>query len=482
MKKQLLLLLVFLQGINSVAQNRPPHRDFIEEGKVWTVGKFEKHKTEPVEIREYYFGGDTIINNTECKKMMCRKTVNGQVQSETLVESLFERGCKVGFFRGTKRFWLFDFSFEKKGSVLLCRAGDDYNPAIVGLNDAMTSCVNEDTEECTIHGRPCWIFLYQDDWQDYSYRLNYSIDGIGSVYAPDIGLHTNHPDFSYRLLECRVNDEVIYTQEDDPVAFVDSVANAEAGLDTLKYVPFVEKGKTWLVTYSDNHGSTPVYGTDTYYFDGDTIVHGQTCQKLMCRAERYEEKSVSTGLVFPMYEQEHKVYFFRPDTDKPILMYDFDVCRGDTVRMSHQIQGATADVRSYLVWDPCIFRGYGPRFYRKRPIGWFYVPLKGFLASAMVEREVTEGPEYVCLEGIGSFYNPFEKTDLCYGSEPVALLRECRVGDRLIYTNNVDGTLGIHSFETTPGQPATSYDLQGRPVDGTQRGILIRNGKKMLVK
>ena len=26
------------------------------------------------------------------------------------------------------------------------------------------------------------------------------------------------------------------------------------------------------------------------------------------------------------------------------------------------------------------------------------------------------------------------------------------------------------------------YDLQGRPVDGTQRGILIRNGKKMLVK
>ena len=26
------------------------------------------------------------------------------------------------------------------------------------------------------------------------------------------------------------------------------------------------------------------------------------------------------------------------------------------------------------------------------------------------------------------------------------------------------------------------YDLQGRPVDGTQRGILIRNGKKVLVK
>ena len=26
------------------------------------------------------------------------------------------------------------------------------------------------------------------------------------------------------------------------------------------------------------------------------------------------------------------------------------------------------------------------------------------------------------------------------------------------------------------------YDLQGRPVDGTQKGILIRNGKKVLVK
>ena len=29
---------------------------------------------------------------------------------------------------------------------------------------------------------------------------------------------------------------------------------------------------------------------------------------------------------------------------------------------------------------------------------------------------------------------------------------------------------------------AISYDLQGRPVDGAQRGILIRNGKKILVK
>ena len=36
----------------------------------------------------------------------------------------------------------------------------------------------------------------------------------------------------------------------------------------------------------------------------------------------------------------------------------------------------------------------------------------------------------------------------------------------------------IENDETSSGL----YDLQGRPVDGTQRGILIRNGKKMLVK
>jgi len=29
---------------------------------------------------------------------------------------------------------------------------------------------------------------------------------------------------------------------------------------------------------------------------------------------------------------------------------------------------------------------------------------------------------------------------------------------------------------------ARYYDLQGRPVDGTQKGILIRNGKKVIVK
>ena len=52
-----------------------------------------------------------------------------------------------------------------------------------------------------------------------------------------------------------------------------------------------------------------------------------------------------------------------------------------------------------------------------------------------------------------------------------------------------NGTEYIFAGDMTGVEPAVEaesaerfYDLQGRPVDGTQKGILIRNGKKVLVK
>ena len=40
----------------------------------------------------------------------------------------------------------------------------------------------------------------------------------------------------------------------------------------------------------------------------------------------------------------------------------------------------------------------------------------------------------------------------------------------------------IHKKYADSQEESNSYDLTGRPVDGTQKGILIRNGKKVLVK
>ncbi|MBO7498463.1 MAG: hypothetical protein J6T64_04630, partial [Bacteroidaceae bacterium] len=44
------------------------------------------------------------------------------------------------------------------------------------------------------------------------------------------------------------------------------------------------------------------------------------------------------------------------------------------------------------------------------------------------------------------------------------------------------GETGVTSATLDAESAERFYDLQGRPADGTQKGILIRDGKKVLVK
>ena len=67
-----------------------------------------------------------------------------------------------------------------------------------------------------------------------------------------------------------------------------------------------------------------------------------------------------------------------------------------------------------------------------------------------------------------------------YWRDGELLLKNWQIPDDVLsyifsYTTNIEPA-------TSSSSEADSYDLQGRPVDGTQRGVLIRNGKKMLVK
>lgn len=483
MKKQLFLLFAILQALGLYAQQETEgYRPFIEDGKVWTVGKFEKGVTEPIEIREYRFDGDTIIQDKVCRKWMCRKTVNGSMQEEAMVAPLYEEDRKVYFYRRGERFCLYDFSLEENGVLSLCRAGDDYESSVVGHNDYETPCNRCFSESYPIRGTHRRIFCFQDDWLEHAARYDFYMEGVGSIYAPDICFHTNHPGFSYELMECKVNDEIIYTRDDSPAVFVDSAATADTHVNDIEYRPFIEENKQWIVTLSTGHGYMPVYGVNTYFFDGDSIVHGQTCKKMMCRAERFNEGKVSTNLVFPVYEKERKVYYFRPDSDEPIMLYDFNACYGDTVRMSLRIRESSPDVHSFLIWDALSFKAGEQLYLKYRPIGTFLIPLKGYQASSLPNHEIIEGAEFVCIEGIGSFYNPIEKTDLCYGSGPAWLLRECKVGEKVLYANYIDGDLSVRFPSAGLSTSTIPYDLQGRPVSGTQKGILIRSGKKVLVK
>ena len=65
-------------------------------------------------------------------------------------------------------------------------------------------------------------------------------------------------------------------------------------------------------------------------------------------------------------------------------------------------------------------------------------------------------------------------------------LYECHVleywRDGVLLIKNESPETAVNGIEASPTPSPYLYDLQGRPVDGTQKGILIRNGKKVLVK
>ena len=98
------------------------------------------------------------------------------------------------------------------------------------------------------------------------------------------------------------------------------------------YRPFIEEGKVWKVgtfgTYSPAIGGyTDAHSIEYFYFDGDTIVGGQRCKKMMCREEcdinwhSYHEPQ--TSYVGAIYENNQRVYCALPNRTDFLLLYDF---------------------------------------------------------------------------------------------------------------------------------------------------------------
>ncbi len=110
----------------------------------------------------------------------------------------------------------------------------------------------------------------------------------------------------------------------------------------MAYRPFVEDGKVWTVkVYSD--GASHNQWTDYYYFDGDTIIGGQTCKRMMYVTyvtNDNDEKWVN-GVFTPVnhpqqyngawYEQDKKVYYAYNGREQFQLLYDFTLSSGDSI-------------------------------------------------------------------------------------------------------------------------------------------------------
>lgn len=205
----------------------------------------------------------------------------------------------------------------------------------------------------------------------------------------------------------------------------------------MPYRPFVEDGKSWVVTSSYAHGWWAPFMVECYYIDGDTLVGSQPCKKLMLRTNDLENKSVTTSLDRLIYEVDKKVYCYPTIDgtiiDQPVLLYDFSASIGDTLSLGGVYDAENTETRCFKIWNTPQLAWHGESF-------------NGQLASyndpqITVSDVETEHCALFCwYESIGATDHPFTK--LRYDMEGVPeLLRDCRVGDKVIYTNWIDSPL-----------------------------------------
>ena len=212
-----------------------------------------------------------------------------------------------------------------------------------------------------------------------------------------------------------------------------------------EYRPFIEDGKVWKVGHF-NEETDICNAFYYYYFDGDTIVGGKPCKRMMCRKviienliDDYPFTSESTNYAGAFYEENRQVYIALPNDEEFLLLYDFKSEVGDTidVHSAHlfngkkTISGVIVDKGELVI---PVYKGNYVKVKVKNPYG-----------------DPTEDIENRWLEGVGTDEEPTLGLFLPIEGYSADLF-SCTVGDEVLYKNPYFEDLypDIESGETTP--------------------------------
>ena len=312
---------------------------------------------------------------------------------------------------------LYDFS-AKEGDVMEIvgiPASNRYEDEETIPDLYTAKCRIEKVEEKEIEGvrRRCLYVqevMLNEDFSDNPSFDDVWIEGIGSVRGilGNVSFEIDGKAPFMKLLECSWYDEIYYRED-----------------DYQEYAPsrrFIEEGKVWKIgniDFWDLSSDNPVEKVEYFYFDGDTIIDGKVCKRMMERdcimenSSDYDDSDTSLIYVGAWYENGNRVYFAAPD--QPLhLMYDFSVSQGDTVRMDDGLEFTFTKTIGDI-------KGFKGRCYNLNvPVIDVNVP-DGLLTN-------------VWLEGVGSATRPNVNLDidLEYFNE---ILLSCIVGDEVIYLN-----------------------------------------------
>ena len=278
-----------------------------------------------------------------------------------------------------------------------------------------------------------------------------------------------------------------------PFLFVWALSPVVNAQESNDYLSFIEEGKVWIVGDGMMWSETP-YAILTYYFDGDTIVGGQTCKKWMCDVSsnsnlylRHDIRGAHKCLLAAIYEENKQVWFFREGEDEPSLLYDFS---GEVSDDGFRVGCFEEDYDTNCYID---YAGTDDR------IGLRYVSvhddimlqdesLRRWFATHKGDCEgYWTAIGYRWYEGIGTMFTPELNVPHKVG-EYRDILR-VSVGEEIIYEHPrakeiIDAIRDIPASQIVNGKSLNGkwYDLSGRRVSRLPKGVYIKDGRKVVVK
>lgn len=234
----------------------------------------------------------------------------------------------------------------------------------------------------------------------------------------------------------------------------------------------------WLVEASDVDPNRDKVWFAEMWTGNDTIVDGYSCVTLWDQDEGEEPKLVGC---------------LREDENGYVWRYYWDYSKlvgGDSDWISKQLEYCGLTNNWAFLYDfsnPDWKNGIAIEVGSSDPNGHRTIKLYGVEDRIIAENgeEIPRAQFGFLIYGIGNTSTLFESRLLGPASRyGTTVLEYWRDGELLLknymITEEIKKAMKIESVSMP--QKVELYDLTGRPADGTQKGILIRNGKKVLVK
>ena len=405
------LCLLSVMGVR--AQETSEYHPFIEKGKVWTVGRYHEGATSPHTLYTYYFKGDTLIYGRSWKKLRCQ--INGEdgIRDEYVTSIYEEKGKVWYYFVGDRP--LYDFNSGKWTNVRVERPSFEKSEYVTITDVATVNILGT--------ARKCVCFVDNSERVNpLAYSCNFWIEGIGSISSPIKNIGLNEPGQYEVLLECRVGDTVIYTEDNNPAGVLN---DQDSFLFRPSYHPLAKEGKEWVFKsyHSDYSGGYQFYYS--YTVRGDTVINNVPYKKLYMKMQNSNYEFYTAAL----RDEGSRAYMVPSDEEKEYIYYDIDPTWGED-EYGNEITDSLglANGLGARPWGHYAFTYTHGLTLRRQ--GWLIYPITVHTSYDWIEGVGGEEDYFICpmfypykifnlctASGLGQLISCFEDGVCIYGNE-----------------------------------------------------------------